>query len=225
VNAPDPDAREATIRALLPLVRQVARRVLRVAPSADLDDLVGDGALGLIRAVDGFDPTRGVTLAHYARRLIVGAMLNGLRRADPVSERVRRTMRRVEARRYALAQERGAMPTYAELERDDPNVRSARIAAYERVPLSLDGPLSGVAEALVERRAEPARVAVERARRATIRAAVARLPERQQCILAMHYVEELPLRAIGRHLDVSAQRVSQLHQSALARLRATLPPP
>ena len=56
------DDREAAIRALLPAVRQLARRVHRMVPSADVDDLVGDGCVGLIRAVDAFDPMRGVPL-------------------------------------------------------------------------------------------------------------------------------------------------------------------
>ena len=61
-----------------------------MARGADRDDLLGDGALGLIRAVDTYDPLRGATLEAYARKLIAGAMLNGLRKLDPVSERVRR---------------------------------------------------------------------------------------------------------------------------------------
>jgi DNA-directed RNA polymerase specialized sigma subunit len=63
--------REAAIRRLLPTVRQIARRVLRVVGLADIDDLVGDGSIGLIRAVDTFDVARGTTLELYARRLIV----------------------------------------------------------------------------------------------------------------------------------------------------------
>ncbi len=134
------DEREALIRELLPLVRQMARRVRRVAGAADLDDLIGDGSIGLIRAVDTFDETRGTTLDLYARRLISGAMLNGLRRLDPVSERVRRTIRRAEERRYALAQERGSLPALAEMERSDPGLQRARTAAHRQAALSLDVP-------------------------------------------------------------------------------------
>ncbi len=87
------DERERRIRALLPLVRSIARRVHRMVPMTDVDDLIGDGCVGLIRAVDAFDPARGVPLEHYARRVVLGAVLNGIRRMDPVSERMRRTMR------------------------------------------------------------------------------------------------------------------------------------
>jgi RNA polymerase sigma factor for flagellar operon FliA len=217
--------REDLIGELLPIVRQIARRVARVAPGADLDDLAGDGAIGLIRAVDTYDPSRGTSLEVYARKLIVGAMLNGLRRLDPVSERVRRTLRRAEERRFALAQERGTLPTLAELERADPALRRARTAAYRQAPLSLDAPLPGSGEALADRTLEPSLRAAARAKSAQLREAIALLPERQRRILDLHYTAEISLHAIGTRLKVSPQRVSQLHLSALNRLRSTLPPP
>src|SRR5665213_3619587 len=111
------DEREATIRSLLPLVRTMARRVARVVRAADLDDLIGDGSVGLIRAVDAFDPARGASLETYVRRVVLGAMLNGLRRLDPVSERARRALREAERLRLALAQDRGSLPTLGEMER------------------------------------------------------------------------------------------------------------
>jgi RNA polymerase sigma factor for flagellar operon FliA len=126
------DEREATIRLFFPHVRQIARRVGRLARISDLDDLIGDGCVGLIRAFDTFDGKRGTSFEVYARRLIVGGMLNGIRRRDPVSERVRRTMRHADERRFALAQERGSLPAFAELERSDPSLRRARALANER---------------------------------------------------------------------------------------------
>ncbi|GAC1299979.1 MAG: SigB/SigF/SigG family RNA polymerase sigma factor [Vulcanimicrobiaceae bacterium] len=216
--------RDGTIRELYPLVRAIARRVARVASGADPGDLAGDGALGLIRAVDSFDPGRGTTLETYARRLILGAMLNGLRRLDPVSERVRRTLRRAEERRYALAQERGTLPAFNELERGDDRIRRARVAAFRQATLSLDAPLAGSRDPLVDWQQEPSACADDRAKRAALLEAVALLPERQRRIVALHYGSELSLHAIGTKMRVSPQRVSQLHVSALQRLRHTVPP-
>ncbi len=213
------DEREATIRELLPLVRQIARRVRRVAGAADLDDLIGDGSIGLIRAVDTFDETRGTTLELYARRLISGAMLNGLRRLDPVSERVRRTIRRAEERRYALAQERGSLPALAEMERNDPGLQRARTAAHRQAALSLDVPLPGGRDALVDWEADPLRAVAARARRRELADAIALLPERQRRILSLHYSHNLTMHAIGTALRVSPQRISQLHLGALTKLR------
>lgn len=216
--------REARIRDFLPLVRQIARRLHHVVGAAELDDLIGDGTVGLIRAVDAFDARRGPSLEAYARRLILGAMLNGLRRRDPVSERSRRIVRRAEARRFALAQERGTMPGYAELEREDPQLRRARIAVYRQAALSLDAPFPAGARRPAAAGAEPAQVAVARSLTRELEHAIALLPERQRRILKLHYVRELSLHAIGERLRVSPQRVSQLHLGALAELRRTVPP-
>jgi len=216
--------RDARIRALFPLVRHIARRVHRVVGAAELDDLIGDGSLGLVRAVDAFDVHRG-PLEPYARRLILGAMLNGLRRRDPVSERSRRIVRRADARRFALAQERGTLPAFGELERDDPGLRRARVAAYRQAALSLDAPLPPGEQRPAAGGTEPAQEAVARVQARELQAAIALLPERQRRILALHYGRDLSLHAIGDRLRVSPQRVSQLHLCALAELRRTMPAP
>ena len=117
--------RDAYISALLPRVRALARRLKRIVPNLDLDDLTGDGFVGLIRAVDSFDPARGPHLDEYARRLIVGAMLNGIRRMDPVSERARRIVRDGENERYTLAAASGEIPSLAEMERCRPGYQRA----------------------------------------------------------------------------------------------------
>ena len=135
------DAREATIRALLPIVRAVARRIQRMVPGADMDDLIGDGSIGLIRAVDAFDPVRGIPLEQYARKIVLGAMLNGMRRLDPVSERVRRRVRHAENARFALAHQLGTVPTMQALAARDPALARARVDAHRSVPLSLDATL------------------------------------------------------------------------------------
>jgi RNA polymerase sigma factor for flagellar operon FliA len=217
--------REAAIRDLFPLVRHIAKRVARMAHLSDHDDLVGDGCVGLIRAVDSFDPERGTSFVLYARRLIVGAMLNGLRRRDPVSERVRRTMRRAEERRFQLAQELGTLPSLGALERDDPSLRRARVIAFSLASLSLDAPAYPRRDPLADVSEEPSARVLERDRSRRLREAIALLPERQQRVLALHYAGEQSLHAIGATLRVSPQRVSQLHLQALASLRETVARP
>jgi len=137
----DAAEREERVRTLLPMTRKLARRLKRLVPNLDIDDLVGDGCVGLIRAVDSFDPQRGPRIDEYARRLIVGAMLNGIRRMDPVSERARRIVRDGENQRYALAAARGDVPTAQEMEARCPGYARAVAAAYRGQPLSLDAPL------------------------------------------------------------------------------------
>lgn len=217
--------RDARIRDLLPLVRALARRVRRMVPGANHDDLIGDGSIGLIRAVDAFDPALGVPLERYARRVILGAMLNGIRRLDPISERVRRTLRCAERARFALAHELGSLPSPQAMESRVPGLERARIEAHRGTPLSLDATLPLGERLEIDHGGDPQTIAAARAQRAAVRRAIAALPERQRTIIFAHYFEGRPLRAIYRELRVSPQRVSQLHLLALRRLRAELAEP
>jgi RNA polymerase sigma factor for flagellar operon FliA len=216
------EEREAQIRGLLPIVRSFARRVHRMVPSSELDDLIGDGCVGLIRAVDAFDPTRGVPLEQYARRLILGAVLNGVRRADPVPERMRRTLRMAENARFALAQELGTLPTPGAMERITPPLAPARTEAYRRNALSLDTKLPRSERLQLDHSGDPQEIAIGRLERECMRRAIAALPQRQRSIVMAHYFGEQPLRALVAPLSISPQRVSQLHLIALRRLRDEL---
>jgi RNA polymerase sigma factor for flagellar operon FliA len=216
--------REEQIRLLLPLVRRIARRIARVVGGADIDDLVGDGSVGLIRAVDSFDPRYGVTLEQYARRVIAGAMLNGIRRLDPVSERVRRTLRDAERERYALASESGQLPTLLEMEERVPALKRARTHAHRGTPLSLDAPFPDGERFARCDADDPQTIAAERDAGRHVRAAVAKLPPRERRLVVAHYFAERSLRTLSREMNVSPQRVSQLHLSAIGRMRAGLHP-
>jgi RNA polymerase sigma factor for flagellar operon FliA len=211
--------RDEQIRALLPMVRKLARRLKRLVPTFDVDDLVGDGSVGLIRAVDSFDPNRGPQIDDYARRLIVGAMLNGIRRMDPVSERTRRIVRDGENRRYTLAASLGKVPSAKEMERHCPGYRRAVAAAYRGQPLSLDAPLP-LGESLVsDWSGDPAQIVELRSENARLAAQIAELPPRHREVVLLHYFKESSLRTVGKRLAISPQRASQLHLSAIAKLK------
>jgi RNA polymerase sigma factor FliA len=210
--------REEQIRSLLPLVKRIARRVSRLVP-CDHDDLVGDGSIGLIRAVDNFDPSRGTSLEQYARHLIAGAMLNGIRRMDHVSERTRRTMRDGEAERYRIAAERGSVPTLGEMEQHRPGFTYAMVAVSRRVPLSLDRKLPDGERLCRDWSKDPARIVEARSERDALDAVVEALPPRQRQVIREHYYGDRSLREIGRRMKISAQRASQLHLAAMDKLR------
>jgi RNA polymerase sigma factor (sigma-70 family) len=216
--------REEAIRQLLPLVRRVARRISRLVPGSDLDDLIGDGCVGIIRAVDAFDPALGPSLEQYARRIALGAMLNGVRRLDPVSERVRRVIRVAERERYALAVEVGALPTYGELEARFPALVRARADAHRGSPLSLDAPLPPDSGCVPSGDEDPADAVIANAERRRIQAAIEALPQRLRDLVVAHYFAEQPLRELSDEMRVSPQRVSQLHVAAIERMRRTLTP-
>ncbi len=214
--------RELRIRELFPLVKRIARRVARMVPGSDIDDLVGEGCIGLIRAVDTFDAARGPTLERYASQIVAGAMLNGLRRLDPVSERVRREIRQAERERFALASREGHLPSMPEMERRRPALRRANLHAYRYAPLSLDGPLPLNEKFALDFTADPAAIAADRAERHNVRAALGALPPRQRDVLDMHYLRGISLHQIGKALSISPQRASQLHLAGLRKLRKVL---
>ncbi len=217
--------REERIRDLFPMIRKIARRVSRMVVGSDVDDLVGEGCVGLIRAVDSFDPTRGPSLEQYASRIVAGAMLNGLRRLDPVSERVRREMREAERERYALANERGTVPSQREMEERRPALRRAAAHAHCHTPLSLDSPLP-VGERLVrDVGSDPAVVVGEIAQTEHLQAALETLPPRLRNVITLHYFAELSLHQIGEQMNISPQRASQLHLAALQKLQKVVHAP
>jgi RNA polymerase sigma factor (sigma-70 family) len=97
-NAEARTTREATVLQYIDLVHILAKRLqFRLPPCITFDDLVGAGTIGLIQAVDRFQPSRGLTFGTYARHRIWGAMLDFLRAEDPLSRTERRRIRTAEA--------------------------------------------------------------------------------------------------------------------------------
>lgn len=211
--------REAQVCALFPLVKKIARRVQRMVPAGDPDDLVGDGCIGLLRAVDSYDAGRGPSLEQYASHVIAGAMLNGLRKLDPVSERVRREIREAERERYALANASGELPSQHEMEVRRPALRRAVLHAHRYTPVSLDGPLPAGETVADDWSTDPARIATERAGNDVLQAAIRCIPLRQRFVLTLHYFRGKTIHEIGRTMAISAQRASQLHVAGLKNLR------
>ncbi|MBV9149093.1 MAG: sigma-70 family RNA polymerase sigma factor [Candidatus Eremiobacteraeota bacterium] len=218
----DAETREAQIRALFGLVKKIARRVGRMVPGSDIEDLVGEGCVGLVRAVDSFDPSRGPSLEQYASRIVAGAMLNGIRRLDPVSERVRRDIREADRERYALATQLGELPTTSEMEARRPGLRRAITHAYRHAPVSLDAPLPNGERLSGDWKADPAAIVATKAENESLRMLLDVLPARHRELLTLHYFRGQTLHAISRRMGVSPQRVSQLHLTALMRLRKVL---
>jgi len=206
---------------MFPVVQSIAKRVARICRLRETDDLVGDGALGLIRAIDAFDPGRGVTFDRYARHVILGSILNGLRKNDPVSERARRRVREGERLR-AVLESRGETADEERLETALPGLRAAKGKVELGIPLSLDAPLPLGHQLRIDWGSDPASICEHRVRRAAARDALRVLSDRQRTIVVEHYFRDVSLRTISTRMAVTPQRVSQLHCAALERMRSTL---
>ena len=227
-------ARERLCQLALPLVRRLASSVLRRLPSHFTDDdLIGDGCVGLLRAIDRFDPQHGMSFESWAARIVRGAMLNGLRRMDTVPERVRRDARNLDRARWRIAQAQGRAPTDAGaaigagLSRKKLN--AVLLALRRAVPVSLDAPISQSPDHVVTLRdklaadtLDPGACVSQQAMRSAVAQAVTKLPARERVIIAAFYTGRTTFRAIGGRLGISKQRVSQIHGHALTNLRNML---
>jgi RNA polymerase sigma factor for flagellar operon FliA len=215
---------ERLVREHLPLVRQIALHLSARLPAAvELDDLMQVGLIGLLKASEQHDSSRGASFSTYAGIRIKGAMLDELRRHDWLPRSVQGKLREVAVAIAAAEARLGRAATDAdiaaelELPLDDYRALAAELACARMLSLeetdeptpgaSLDEPLARVGEAGF--------------RRALV-GAVEALPDKEKLMMSLYYEEGLNLREIGLVLDVSESRVSQLHGQALARLRARL---
>ncbi len=232
----DQSARDQLILNYAPLVKYVAGRMSAALPShVDEADLISYGLLGLINAVERFDPKRRIKFETYAVTRIKGAIIDELRSMDWVPRSVRARAREIERTSVELEHKLHRAPTDDELagalgvtpsEFQD-NI--AQIANSSLVALDEMWSGSGTGEslALIDTLGDgglhdPAAVLGENETRITLADAIAGLPEREKIVVSLYYYEGLTLREIGEVLGVTESRVSQLHTKAVLRLRGRL---
>ena len=232
-SAGDPDARSQLLTRHLGLVHHVAREVSRRIPTVELGELVSAGALGLMKALDSFDLSRGLAFSTYAVLRIRGAILDDLRSRDSTPRSVRVKRRRIESAASALEALHGRAPSVKEVAQQL-GIDMATywkwkdaIGSYAETdmprPSSTGRRASRDAENHADLTVTPApQQMVETEHVEQLRGLVARLPEQQRRVLALYYYEELNLRQVGEVLHVSESRVSQIRSQALKRLRTAL---
>jgi len=197
--------------------RQARRIAARAGHAVAADDLWSAGALGLLEAARRFDPGQNVKFETFAEHRIRGAMLDELRRMDHLPRRLRAQVERVEKIRGRLGQQLGREPTLDEVADasglDPSDVDGLAALSHTHLPVLPDLPAF----------LDPADDRLSGAETsAALAAAVARLPERLQVLLGLHYQEALTYREIAQVLGVSQPRVCQLHAEAVALLKEAL---
>lgn len=217
-------ARERMVTVGLPIVYRVARRIARRLPSSiEVDDLVGAGTEGLMRAIAAYDSDRGNMFEPYAEARIRGAILDELRAGDSVTQYARRRL--AAARRAAVALEAtlGRAPTEAEIAAE----AGVSIAAYRELLAGVAhaGTMAfGVGDPDAFASADPDACALyglaEERRR--LAAAIAKLSPRLQEVLGLYYQHECTQAEIGRLLGITESRVCQLLAESVAHLRRAL---
>lgn len=233
VASRDPELRRQLILEYVHLVSHVVHRMgYDGSPPFDKEDLVSDGILGLISAVDRFDPGRGIQFVTYATIRIRGQILDALRTRDMLPRPARQRVKRLQDAITALIGILGVPPTEEELAEHlsltlDQLRQTLMDASFEI--WSMDAPLSDDAQGFSLQNvlkssdeSEPAVCQEMTELRDQIRDALHQLPHRQRVLLSLYYYEELTMKDIGKVLGISESRVSQLHAQAILSLRSLL---
>ena len=217
----DPALRNRLVVQYSPLVKYVAGRMRsRLPHSVDQDDLVSDGVLGLMDAIERFDPGRGLSFQTFAVPRIRGAIIDGLRSMDFVPRSVRDKVRIVQQATAKLEERLGRLPDDEEVAREV-GVPVQQVRDLTKQASSNHANLDDFE--LADELASAADDSVERGdATASLRRVIAELNERDQVVIALYYFEGLSLADIGKVLGVTESRISQVHSRATATLRAKL---
>lgn len=227
----DADERERLILDHLPQVRLIARRIHeRLPESVSLDDLVSTGIVGLISAIDKFDPAHNVKLKTYAEYKIRGAILDSLRGLDWAPRQQRRRSKQIERAIAELEQKLKRPPSEEEIaaglgvsleEYHDwlVEIRGLNVGSLEGHPSEEDG--RDLLRFVADKEEDwPSQVFERSELRKILAQAISRMPYVERTVLGLYYKEELTLREIARIIKLHESRVSQLKTQAILRLRA-----
>jgi RNA polymerase sigma factor for flagellar operon FliA len=223
--------REDLIMEHLPQVRWIANRIYdKLGGAISLEDLISTGIVGLINAIDSFDPRHNVKLKTYAEHKIRGAILDSIRGLDGIPAHKRKRLKEME---HAIVQVENRLQRSATDEEIAAELKMS-LSEYQDTLLELRavslGSLDEVPEDHTESRLikyvpydeneQPARI-FERAQLEKLMAeAIDKMPKLEKTILSLYYKEGQNLRDIAQILDIHITRASQLKSQAILRLRA-----
>jgi RNA polymerase sigma factor for flagellar operon FliA len=227
-------SREEIVHKYLHLVKYVAGRIsVNLPPNVEINDLVNDGILGLIDAIEKYDDARGVKFETYAITRINGAILDALRSLDWVPRAVRQRARELERTHQALEVELGRAPrpdeiaermglTPKELDQLLQRVRGTSVLSLEEFLPNEKGYEIPLVDTLKDDEHDVTSEVEQREVRNALVDAVEGLPPQERTVIALYYFEGQTLKEIKSALGVSESRVSQIHAQAVIHLRQRL---
>jgi len=226
--------REEIVHKFLHLVKYVAGRVSsNLPPNVEMNDLINDGILGLIDAIEKYDDSRGVKFETYAITRINGAILDALRALDWVPRALRQRARELDRTTQELEVKLGRPATpdeiaermsvsVKELDRLMQKIRTtAMLSLEEHVPNERGYDLS-LLETLRDAHGDVARTVESQEISQALQLAVAALSYQERTVITLYYFEGMTLKEIKGVLNVSESRVSQIHAHAVIHLRQRL---
>jgi RNA polymerase sigma factor for flagellar operon FliA len=226
------EERDRLIEQYLPLVRYVVARLPVTMPATlDRDDFYSVGVMGLMQAATTYDPTRGASFKTFAYTAIRGAILDEVRKHDPVPRNRRDRLRRIERATTAFQAQFDRPPspqeiatavgcTLQDLDDDFQALHTARMLSLDEVCGNDEDDGSTFGATLANHKArDPGEKLDNRDAVDRLAKAVAELPEADRHVVVLYYYEKLFLKEIGQILGVTESRVSQILSRAVERLR------
>ena len=218
---------EDLVMAHLGLVKRVALHLkARIPAFMELDELIQVGMIGLLEASRAFDPAKGIEFENFAHSRVRGAMLDEVRRLSFLPRSAVAFNKEHNTTVHALAAELGRTPTQAEIAeymgKDLEEFHKERGKAKRFETYSMEVVTEEVMTIADDTSQQPEVIVEEAQFMDAVTDAIAQLPEREQLVMQLYYVEEFNLKEIGETLGVSESRVSQILSSVVKKLRGTL---
>ncbi len=213
------------------LIKYIASRIAaRLPKHIEIHDMINSGVLGLLDAVEKFDAAKGVKFETYAEYRIKGAMLDSLRSMDWVPRSIRKVASMLEATSADLEKKLGRPATNDEVAKAmDLGAERfykimSRISHIATISLEQDSQTPGSRHSLLDRLADegqskPSDRLDNEELRGMIASNIECLPEKERTVISLYYFRELTMKEIGRQLNLTESRVSQIHTKAVGRLR------
>lgn len=231
----DGKLRDQLIMDYAPLIRYVAQRISSRLPSnIEIDDLISAGVIGLMDAIEKYDPSRDNKFKTYAEFRIRGAILDELRSQDWVPRSVRDKAKKMERTYHELEQRFGRAVTDAELSEAMgvnleeyyeivSKVKGVQLLSVDELSSPNQPDKKSLLEILENPNVKnPYQHLKSKGIEDDLKKKINELPEKQRLVLSLYYFEDLNLKEIGKILDVTESRVSQLHTQAVEKLRSKL---
>ena len=227
-------AREQLILNYAPVVRRVVGRMMMTLPaSIDMDDLISYGSIGLIDAVEKFDPNRGIKFETYAVSRIRGTIYDELRALDWIPRSIRQKAKELEKAYSELEHNLGRSASDQEIAefmgKSNEEIATLLDEVNRTSLISLDdfalkdGESTSIVDKIEDKNLTGALDSLLDSELVNkLSEAIDQLPERERTLISLYYYEKLTLKEIGKVLSITESRVCQLHTRAVMRLRTTL---
>lgn len=228
------EEKDKLIEKYIYIVHQCVRRIGMFLPShVEQDDLLSEGVIGLIDAVEKFNPEKGADFATYATMRVRGTIIDSLRQKDWVPRNIRDLSKEIEKAKNQLENENKRTPTQEELSSHlgiTPNklsyyinkIKNAEVVSLDEMVRMTGSTESNLSHSIKDEGVDIEGEIEKKERIGILKEAIQKLNHREKLILSLYYNEELSLKEIQQVLGISMPRISQIHKKVLKKLKDTL---